>query len=130
MADGLFVGRMNIIRSADVEAHGHAGVGQAQRAALGVADDPPPLILSRSEARYLYEEEGEVTFRPLAAPVGDERWEDLGIHRRKRNPAVGLALIPDHTLNLEANKRGDHSVVEIVGRPRGGIGAPGMLRRR
>ena len=53
VTDRLFVRRMHIVRLADIERDRHAGVGEAERPALRVADDAPLLLFGRGEAGNL-----------------------------------------------------------------------------
>src|ERR1700728_1200210 len=94
MADALLVGRVHIVRRANVESDRHAGAGELQGPALRITDFAP-VFAGRVIARNLNEEKRQIALSELNAAVPDERGEESGVVRSAVRGGVGLALIPD-----------------------------------
>src|ERR1017187_1569469 len=80
-ADCPFIGRMDIVRIADIDGHRHRRIRHRKAAALCFADDRPFFGRVRCEARNLHEEKWKIPLMPLRAPVGNQGRKDFGIHR-------------------------------------------------
>ncbi len=88
VADGLLVGRVDVVGVADVEGDGHGGIGDGEGAALGIAD-AAPVFLRRIEAGNLDEEERQIPLGEVHAPVANERREERVSNRgRGRAPEL------------------------------------------
>ncbi len=125
VADGLLVGRMDVVGRADVEGDGHGGIGELEGSALRIAD-AAPVLGRRIEAGNLHEKEGEIALRELHPPVADEGCEERVVIRGAVVRGVGFALIPDEAANGHRDEGRDHAVVEAGRGPRGFIGMPSV----
>src|SRR4051794_32632963 len=77
--NALFISRVYIVRVADVNGNGHAGIYEGKRAPLGFSDDGPLFVVARFEVGKLDKEKWEVAFAPVRTPVANERGEKLCI---------------------------------------------------
>src|SRR5580765_1572014 len=120
---------MNVDGIANINGHGHGGVAQCKRPALGVADFGPAAVGFCVPVGDLYEQERKIPFVPSATPVANHRREQVRIKGSSRS-RVGFALIPDDSLDWEWRERRDHPVEESGGGPRGEFGMPFSPRDR
>jgi len=118
---------VNIFRIAHVEADCHGSVREVESAPLLIAEGTPGLAEAGREARDLDVQEGKIALPPLAAPIVDEGGEDFLVETDAAEVAVGLALIPDNSLDGEGSRWRDHGVEEGGGPPRIEIGVPVKL---
>ena len=102
---------MDVLRFADVDRDGHAGVEEAEGFELGFAEERPAVVgTGAGIVGELDEQEGEVALAEGAAPIGDEGGEEAVIVRCAGDGGVGLALIPDGALNRVRDERRNHAV--------------------
>ena len=128
LAYGLLVGGVDVVLVADVDGDGHAGVGEREGFALGVAEFAPAFFGGAGEGGDLDEEKGEVALGPMLAPVLDHCGEEFVVEAGGIEGGVGFALVPDDALDRERSEGGDHGVVEGSGLPGVGVGMPVPVR--
>ena len=132
----FFLSRMNVVQIFhQVGDDGHAGVGNPQRARLGLPKfrqgfrcrHAGCLGLEIMKRRELHVVKWQPLLRPHFAPAVDQRRHFVGVNFAVRPlaHAVGFALIPERAANGEAGHWRDHRVIQHH-RPRVG----GLVRSR
>ena len=116
------VGRMHVVRIANIDRHRHRRVGQAQRLQLLLAQARPVLFRRRLVIRNLHIQERKISHAPLPPPVLNQRAHGLVVVGKARQLAVALALIPNRSMNRKRRQRRNHRVPQ---HPR----APALHRR-
>ena len=110
----LLVHRVDVAGIAEVDGHGHAGLGKHKRIGLSLTQSCPLRVglhqAGLKPAGELHEVEGEFLLSPVLAPCGDHVAEQRPVLLGA--PHVGATLIPQHAAQRHAVERIDHGVVE------------------
>src|SRR5260370_545998 len=115
MADVLLIGRMYVVRCADIDGDGHTRIHQVESLYLGFPQDGPFALGTGLEISKLDEQERERTLRPGAAPVLDERLKQPSVYVGMIFSGVVLTLIPDDAAHHVTRQRSDHGIVQTAG---------------
>ena len=124
------VGRVHIVRVADIDRHRHRRIAQFQGLQLLLAQCRPILGRGGREVRNLHKKKWKIAHAPLPPPILNQRAEHALVKRRPRQHAVALALVPDHPPNGKRRQRRDHPVVQHPRTPAQQLRMPRKLRLR
>src|SRR5665213_1193680 len=110
-AYGLLIGWVDVVGEADVDGDRHCRIGEAEDAALCIADHTP-VFSGRVEAGDLNVEKGKIALPEMTAPVLYQAAKERGVIGGAIGRGVGFALVPEEALDGHRGEGGDHSVVE------------------
>ena len=113
VADILLIQRVDIVPFSNIDRYHYSSIGQCQRVRLGFPQHRPVtfgrLALRPHEIGKLNNQEGKISFLPIAPPIPDQRRKKFPIFNRPLG--VGFALVPGNPFDTIINEGRDHGIV-------------------